>query len=350
MSRNLRTLKRALLVSAATGALLALDTGASSNFSAHAQTVQQPPASLPPVTVEAPLVRQRRNVTAPSRRATRTIARANSQRQVQQEVADTRPAGERGDPKAAPGGFIRSETSVGILGNRPVLEVPFSITSYTERLIKDRQAVTAKDALQNDPAVNYTGTVGYFADQFTIRGYPIAQFGSFLYDGQSVDTLSKFGIELVDRIDVLKGPGAVLYGISAFPSVGGVINYVPKRPLEYDYNSITARWIQPESFGAHFDVSRRYGDRREFGIRVNGNYTDGEVWPTTRVQHPAALVSMDWKPTDRFRMYLDLLYTANYNKRDQLPFNVSPGVPIPRRRLQKSIICSNGIIRTTRSV
>jgi len=310
--------------------LIAFDGSRSSWIAgAHAQSPPQGSSVLPPVTVEAPRAQRRPRAAQPSRRADRAAGPRSRQRQAQERAAEATPAGERGNPKAAPGGFVSSEAGLGMLGNRSILEAPFSITGFTEQFIKDRQASTAKDVLQNDPAVNYTGTVGYFADQFTVRGFPIAQFGSFLYDGQSVGTLSKFGIELVDRIDVLKGPGAALYGIPAFPSVGGVINYVPKRPLDYDYNSITARWVQPESFGAHFDVSRRYGDKREFGIRVNGNYTDGEVWPSTRVQHPAGSVSLDWKPTDRLRMYLDVLYTANFNKRDQLPFQVAPGVPIP---------------------
>lgn len=228
----------------------------------------------------------------------------------------------------APGGMTRSVNSAGILGNRSNLDTPFTISGYTEKLIKDQQAVLARDVLQNDPAVSVGVPIGHWTETFQIRGFPVTST-SFMYDGQSVGISPKWGLESFDRVEVLKGPGAVLFGVNAFSTIGGVVNFVPKRPLDYDYNSISTRFADRSSYGAQVDVSRRYGEKKEFGVRINGAYNNGAVWPDTNVLNPVGAVSMDWKPSSRFRMNFDFLYNANYNTRDLNRFSVAPGVPIP---------------------
>lgn len=51
------------------------------------------------------------------------------------------------------GGQVATGSRAGILGTRDNLETPFSMTGYTSELIKDRQARSVADVLQNDPGV-----------------------------------------------------------------------------------------------------------------------------------------------------------------------------------------------------
>lgn len=282
---------------------------------------------LPRITVEAP--KQKSRAVARSPRRTTSVTR-----QATPVTSPAPPApmsaNSGGDgPGVAPGGMTRSVTSAGVLGNRSTLDTPFTVNGYTEKLIKDQQAVQARDVLQNDPAVSVGVPIGHWTETFQIRGFPVTST-SFLYDGQAAGITPKLGIEAFDRIEVLKGPGAALFGVNAFPVVGGLVNLVPKRPLDYDYNSISARFAERSSYGAHVDVSRRYGEKKEFGVRINGAYNNGAVWPDTNVLHPLGAVSMDWKPNDRFRMYFDFLYSAHDNTRDLNRFTVATaGTPIP---------------------
>ena len=58
--------------------------------------------------------------------------------------------------------------------------------------------------------------------------------------------------DLAERIEVLKGPAALLYGMSPNSGVGGVINVVPKRAGD-DLSSFTASYASDTQFGGHLD-------------------------------------------------------------------------------------------------
>ncbi|MGT2491973.1 TonB-dependent receptor [Cupriavidus basilensis] len=81
--------------------------------------------------------------------------------------------------------------------------------------------------------------------------------------------------EFIERVEVLKGPSALLSGMSPNGAVGGVINLVPKRAGDAPLTRFTADYISSSQFGGHLDLGRRYGERKEFGVRFNGAYRDG---------------------------------------------------------------------------
>mgnify|MGYP002622603968 CR=1 FL=1 len=53
-------------------------------------------------------------------------------------------------PPAYAGGQVSRGARVGALGNRDIMDVPFSVTSYTEELIRNQQAETLADVLEID--------------------------------------------------------------------------------------------------------------------------------------------------------------------------------------------------------
>lgn len=232
-------------------------------------------------------------------------------------------------PGDAPGGLTRSVTSAGLLGDKRVVDIPFSVSGFTDKLIRDQQSLVATDVLRNDASVTVQNTLGYYDDRFYIRGFEVSA-ADRLYDGAQVGFLNRFALEGIQRIEVLKGPAAALFGTGATQGIGGIINFVPKRALPFDYNSITTSFIAPGYVGSNVDISRRGGDRNEFGIRFNGTFNDGTFYSDTRLRHELAQINLDYAPSDRVRLYADFVYAANFNDRDQLPFTLLPGVPVPR--------------------
>ncbi|MCH3797048.1 TonB-dependent siderophore receptor, partial [Campylobacter jejuni] len=81
----------------------------------------------------------------------------------------------------------------------------------------------------------------------------------------------------LERIEVLKGPGALLYGMTPGGSVGGVINLVPKRAGDTPLTRLTAKFSADSELGAHLDMGRRFGRDDAFGIRVNAAKSDGRT-------------------------------------------------------------------------
>ncbi|WP_375453644.1 TonB-dependent receptor [uncultured Methylobacterium sp.] len=232
-------------------------------------------------------------------------------------------------PGDAPGGLTRSTTSTGILGNKRVVDIPFATTGFTGKLIRDQQAQVASDILKNDASVTVQNTFGYYDDRFYIRGFEVSA-ADRLYDGAQVGFLSKFALEGIQSIEILKGPAAVLFGTGATQGIGGIINFVPKRVLPFDYTSVTSSYIAPGYLGTNVDISRRGGERNEFGIRFNGAFNDGAFHNGTRLRHELAQINLDYAPSDRVRLSADFVYAANFNDRDQLPFSLLPGIPVPR--------------------
>ena len=75
---------------------------------------------------------------------------------------------------------------------------------------------------------------------------------------------------------MLKGPGALLNGMPpANGGVGGTVNLVTKRAGDEPFAQMTNTFSSRSQFGTNVDVSRRFGEDKEFGLRFNGTYRDG---------------------------------------------------------------------------
>ena len=74
-------------------------------------------------------------------------------------------------PAPYAGGQVATGGSLGLLGNRGVMDTPFNQTSYTAELIANQQARTIRDVLANDPSVRVVQAAGGGADSLFIRGF-----------------------------------------------------------------------------------------------------------------------------------------------------------------------------------
>ncbi len=174
------------------------------------------------------------------------------------------------------GGQVTRSGRFGLLGNRDIFDTPFSISSYTSELIENQQARTVGDVVRNDAsALSYDSGQG-IREEIDIRGFSVRYN---LYDGLSG---LHFGygsstVQTLDRVEVFKGPNALLNGASGFSGyVGGAINLVPKRPTDTPLTRLTADYDYQSRLSAHADLSRRFGSEKQFGARLNAIYRNGE--------------------------------------------------------------------------
>nr|WP_255420690.1 TonB-dependent receptor plug domain-containing protein [Arsenophonus endosymbiont of Aleurodicus floccissimus] len=129
-----------------------------------------------------------------------------------------------------------------MLGNKNVQNTPFSIKGYTSKYIKDRQAKTLGDVIQHDSSVRVTALSGGILDSFMIRGFLLGEgnIGEVALNGvYGVAPNYQLLTQYFECVEVLKGPGAGLYGMSPNGGVGGVINAVTKRATNRDVTQIT---------------------------------------------------------------------------------------------------------------
>ncbi|WP_073525542.1 TonB-dependent receptor [Pseudomonas fluorescens] len=235
-------------------------------------------------------------------------------------------------PEVLAGGQVARGARLGMLGNKDVMDTPFSVTSYTAKTLADLQTVTVADALERDPSVRSTGQTGGIVDSFFVRGFAIGEgnLGELAYDGvYGVAPNYRAFTEYAERVEVLKGPGALMYGISPNSGVGGVINIVPKRPLDQDLTRFTGSYASDTQVGGHLDISRRFGEENQFGVRFNGSLQGGDT--AVDDQHRdvgVGAIALDYRG-ERLRLNLDYISQKESFEGASRPFTIAPNVQVP---------------------
>ncbi|SDV47051.1 TonB-dependent receptor [Chitinasiproducens palmae] len=183
------------------------------------------------------------------------------------------------DGKPAPyaGGQVTRAGGLGVLGVADVMDQPFNTTNYTEQLMRDTQARSLADVVTNNASVRSVSTAGGFQDSFQIRGFSV-NAADVSYNGlYGLVSSSRMPVNLLERVEVLQGPGALMYGVGPSASIGGAINIVPKHADDQPLTRVTATYQSRAQFGVQADVGRRFGDEGQWGIRVNGLFNDGQA-------------------------------------------------------------------------
>lgn len=211
-------------------------------------------------------------------------------------------------PPPYAGGQVARGGRVGFLGNRDVFDTPFSVTQYTDRLIEDQQAATIGDVLVNDPSVRSVYPRNASTDEFVIRGFTVYNREVAFNGLYGLVPFSTVGLAGMERVELLRGPSALLTGMPPEGSIGGVINVVPKRAGPEPLTRLTNSYATDSQVGAHLDVGRRFGPEDRLGVRINGAIRGGDTPIADNAQTIGSIsVGVDWEG-ERFRLDGDLVY------------------------------------------
>lgn len=199
-------------------------------------------------------------------------------------------------------GFGAELAQVGTFRNARVIDVPLTINVVPQEVLRSQAAAGLFDALRNTAGVSRAQLNGSAYDNVAIRGILVENRTSYRLNG-SLPTVNlvDLPIENKDRVEVLKGVGALYYGYAP-PS--GIVNMVSKRPTS-DLTNLTFSGTEHAAFYAAADVSRRVTDN--FGIRVNGAAGILETG-VDRVDGSRYLASLaaDWRITDAVTARFDI--------------------------------------------
>ncbi len=229
------------------------------------------------------------------------------------------------------GGQVASGGRVGFLGDKDFMETPFNTISYTDKFIEDRQARDITDVISaTDPTVFSSGMTGIIGENYSIRGFSSGTsdvaFGGLF----GVSPVYRTSPEMFERIEVLKGPSALLNGMPPGGSVGGSINLVPKRAGEAPLARVTASYMSDSQFGGHVDLGQRFGENKQFGIRINGVYRDGDgAIEHQKKKTQLASVGLDWRGVGA-RLSADLYSSEDRARGLNRGVNLAAGLPVPR--------------------
>ncbi|MFT3801557.1 MAG: TonB-dependent receptor [Burkholderiaceae bacterium] len=234
-------------------------------------------------------------------------------------------------PPPARGGQVGSGARLGILGNTPVLDAPFSVTSYTAETIQTLQARSVADVIAADPSVRMSSARSNINEDLTIRGFPVSSSDFALNGMYGLTPFWRAPLEAVERVEVLKGPTAMLMGMAPGGNIGGTVNLVSKRAGAEPLTRFTGSYLSDSVFGAHLDVGRRFGPANAFGVRMNLMQRQGDTvidrqWTKERL----ASLGLDYRGQG-WRVSADLLWQSQRIDNVVRQFQVAPTLTtIPR--------------------
>ncbi|NBJ12581.1 TonB-dependent siderophore receptor [Microvirga arsenatis] len=246
--------------------------------------------------------------------------------------------GQAGTATGPVSGYVPNRTATGSKTSTPIEEIPQSISVIGREELEDRQVQKVDEALRY--------TAGVFAqpfgldsdtDWFFIRGFYAGQTGVFLnnlplyqygFGGFYIDPF------ILERIEVLKGPAAALYGGS---SIGGIVNLVSKRPTTEQLRYIETGINSWGNGYAAFDFGGVLDKDKIWSYRLTGKVSGGG-WETEIAEDFRGVIA----PAFTFRpnagteltvlasyQHMDLMHTGGF-----LPY-VGTAVPAPYGRIPR---------------
>lgn len=147
-------------------------------------------------------------------------------------------------------GAMRTSTSL--------LDTAQSVTVISDIIINEQLATTLGEVLSNDASLT-AGSKQRNREVFNLRGFELSSSTGYLRDGHQHWSHYQQPIEILQQVEVIKGPSSILYGQSG---PGGLINMVTKKP--------TAQTL----FNASADLDQ-HGSTR-FMLDASGALTDAE--------------------------------------------------------------------------
>lgn len=162
-------------------------------------------------------------------------------------------------------GYVAAQTVTATKTDTPLIDVPQSIQVVTRDKLDDQASYSIADVLRYVPGTTIGQGEGN-RDQITLRGQNTT--ADFFLDGVRDDVQYYRGLYNIERVEILKGPYALIFGRGGG---GGIVNRVQKTPVAE--SQFVAGRASVNTFGAWdvaADINMPLGDLAAF--RLNATY------------------------------------------------------------------------------
>lgn len=184
-------------------------------------------------------------------------------------------------------GYVATRSATGTKTDTPLIETPQSITVITRQQMEDQNVQSVGEALRYSPGVRTEaeGSSSLF-DVFSVRGF--TQANADIYrDGMRQQLWNGDGRAepyAFERIEILRGPAAVLYGQG---SPGGLVNLVTKLPTATSFREVMLEGGSFERKQGAVDLGGPIDDAGTWSYRLTGLVRDSDT-------------QIDYVPDDRW--------------------------------------------------
>ena len=209
--------------------------------------------------------------------------------------------------------YVVPTTSTATRTDTPLDEVPQSIQVIPRAVLEDQQVIRLNDALRNASGV-VSNSLDQRGQRFIVRGFSSS---SILRDGfrQTDGASGNAGFQElanVERIEVLKGPAAILAGAL---EPGGAINLVTEQPLSEPFYEYGLRIGNRALVEPSIDISGPLSEDGRVLYRLNALYRNEEYHRDfdTEVKRYFIAPVISWAISDR----TDLLIEVEYSEEER---------------------------------
>lgn len=223
----------------------------------------------------------------------------------------------------------------------PLVEVPQSVNVVTAQVLNDRQPASLDEAIAPVSGVKQGNTLGGTQDAILKRGFGTNRDNSIMRNGlQSVQ--ARNFTPTTERIEVLKGPASMLYGIQ---DPGGVINVVTKKPLSQERYAVSGYTTSFGGGGTQADLSGPVSDSG-FAYRLIADKQDHDYWRNFgEIEQGVVAPSLSWQnaKTRVLADYEHMDYSVPFDRGTYIDTKTGKPLNIPReRRLDETFNITTG--------
>ncbi len=165
-------------------------------------------------------------------------------------------------------GYVSQNEKTVNIGKLPIrpMDLPQSVVTLDKTLLDAQQVTRMSDVLMNTNGVYIFGATGGYQEEIAARGFSMASSNTFKngmrYANGMISELSG-----VEKVEILKGSAAILYGNVA---AGGVLNLVTKKPKFNFGGEVSFRTGSWDMYKPSVDV---YGGfSKNIAARLNASY------------------------------------------------------------------------------
>jgi catecholate siderophore receptor len=167
-------------------------------------------------------------------------------------------------------GYLAERSRTATRTDTPLLDVPQSVSVVTKDLIKDQSMQSLADLVRYVPGAGAAQGEGN-RDTVILRGN--SSTSDFFMDGVRDDVEYYRDFYNVDRVEVLKGPNAMIFGRGG---AGGVVNRVSRQANWQPVREFSLQGGSWDNRRASADFGDALNDR--VALRVTGMYEDSESY------------------------------------------------------------------------
>jgi iron complex outermembrane receptor protein len=231
------------------------------------------------------------------------------------------PALAEDDPGSGPDIIVTGDKIDADFGEKsgiPLERVPQSVQIITDEDIIERGATSVGDLLRAAPSANIGNSrvSRYQSFSLTVRGFLVDQMRNGIrqryYEDVDASALSN-----IERIELLKGPSAVLYGQSA---VGGIVSIITRQPTDRFAASAALTVGSYDQLAGTIDIGGPISDT--LGIRLTGEIErSGTFVDFQDIDRDNIALTLHWQPAPG----IDAHFVGEYVERRTLS---NPGLPV----------------------